>query len=423
MQDNDPIRRTCFGSGTSGVGTLAEDTCSHSGDLGLVLTMNNMPETADMGTTSDPLRYNATPCARSHNVSASAPDAFDAVTQGKVICPRGLLCPNGDVCNNLGGCIVPADANNNPQCLANRLTTPAVTISVAAVPAVHATAPGIAEGRAYNQHLYKQVGTAAGYQNNAFTTALPMVGAFYRIHTNHSLNPASTTTTPITCGNPGTSGTLPHYADMSDQIGCLVNASPCSFGVGGITVPGVDSIKIDAQSPFDLCVQGNGGSIPAYSYPLANKIYLNTIPGFVAATGNEQALVGCETDLAQLNPPLPAASPAGIMTAQIAAAGIIPIPMSYNSGEPFCEDFNEQMLCGATVNVQSCPTVVPSNYTAFPTANSTTCGNGIQEAFEQCDCGVAPPGPGPLSPSTNVTNCGATFNGGTVCSTTCRLVH
>jgi hypothetical protein len=380
--------------------------------------MNDVPEKNDVGTTSDPLRYNATPCAPGKFTSATTPDIYDAITQAKQICTRGALCPNGDKCTNLGGCIVPADANASSQCLASKLTAPALTLSSQAVPLMHPKLPALAEGRAFNQHLYHQIGAAGGYQLDEFATPLPVTGAFYRIHTNHSLNRASTSTSPIVCGNPS----APTWADMGNQISCLVNASPCSLGSGGGTNLGgaVGAIKINGQSPLALCVGGDCGAIPAFSFPLGRKLYLDTLVGFGAVTGNEQALAGCETDLAQTQPPLPAPSPAGIMAAQVPLAGFLPISACFNNGEPFCEDFNEHMLCGAATNVQSCGSV-PPNYSAFPT-NFTTCGDGVQEAFEDCDCGVSP-SPGPVGPPSNVANCGATFNGGTVCTTTCRFAQ
>ena len=67
----------------------------------------------------------------------------------------------------------------------------------------------------------------------------------------------------------------------------------------------------------------------------------------------------------------------------------------------FCEDFNEQTICGATSNNNACP----SNPTGLPTAN-TVCGNGTLEAYEECD-----PGATGIPP----VNAGA---GG--CSATCR---
>jgi hypothetical protein len=63
---------------------------------------------------------------------------------------------------------------------------------------------------------------------------------------------------------------------------------------------------------------------------------------------------------------------------------------------------------------------VPTNFSAFPTFN-TVCGNGIQEAFEDCDCGT--PATPASAPALNVAACGGTINGGTVCTTTCRNVN
>src|SRR5262249_31496595 len=42
FQDNDPIRRTCVGSGLINL-QASENVCSHSGDLGLVLPINEVP--------------------------------------------------------------------------------------------------------------------------------------------------------------------------------------------------------------------------------------------------------------------------------------------------------------------------------------------------------------------------------------------
>jgi hypothetical protein len=422
MQDNDPVRRTCFGSGANAAGNLGEDNCSHSGDLGFLLVMNDVPETHDSGTTSDPLRYNATQCTRGKFTSATLPDIYDMVTQVKASGANfrngPALCPNGDRNLNTGGCVVPADATGtSPQCLASKITAPPTPIFTAPVPLAHPVAPGVAEGREYNQHLYINVGTSGGgYQNNGFTTPMPVTGAFFRIHTNHSMNPASSTTTPITC----------QFPDMTDQIGCLVNASPCSLGYAGRGAtdhnPNTDAVKINKQNPIATCITGDGVNIPGFTYPLSRKLYLDTVPGFASVTTNEQSLVGCETNLAQAvagtTPALQAASNAGIVSTAIVNAGFIQVPSFYNGGNPYCEDYNENMLCGAATNSASCPTAVPAPYSAFPTSNSTTCGNGIQEAFEDCDCGTAQVAVS--APKANVTACGTTVNGGTVCSTTCR---
>jgi hypothetical protein len=377
MQDNDPIRRPCIGSGSTAIGTVGEDVCSHSGDLGLVLPMNDVPENAPR---SNADRYNATPCFRGNFTSASPPEAFDAITQSRMTCPKGLLCPNGDVCNAFGGCAVPGDVNNNPQCLASKVTTYPLNVSSQAVPVAHPKIPALNDGRSYNQHLYAAIPSAGVYQTNGFSSPLPTTGAYYRIHTNHTLASPS-----VTCQD----------ADMTDQIGCLVTASPCSLGYAGrqalTTNANAAAIKINKQSPALLCIQGH------FLYPLARKLYLSSVPGFSNVTGPELALTGCETDLAQAS----LGTPAGVVTNAIAAAGFVQIGAFVNNGEPFCEDFNEQMLCGASSNVDSCLTNTP-NLNQFPDFE-TVCGDGQVDSYEDCDQGTRN-GPPPA-----------------LCSTTCRI--
>lgn len=370
MQDNDPVRRLCHAN---------EDICSHSGDLGLVLTMNDATEPAPR-TNAD--RFNTTACLRGRLASVTAPEVFDAITQIKQICTRGLLCPNGDVCNNLGGCVAPATGTGNVQCLSTRLTAPSLAISSQAVPVANPRIPAIAEGRAYNQHLFMQVGSAGAYQTNGFTTPLPMTGAFYRIHTSHSMN----TATNRTC----------QFADATDQIGCLVEASPCSLGYAGLGSisasinPNSDAIKLNKQSPVTACIQSS-----FFIYPFARKLYLNTVPGFAAVTGQELQLAGCMTDLAQPthNPP----TPAGLVTTNIVAAGFLTLPQFLNNGLPYCEDFNEEALCGIAPNGNACDNLKP-NFDDFP-GFSTVCGDGLVDAFEDCDNGTLN-GPPPATCST-----------------------
>ena len=378
MQDNDPIRRTCLGSGAA---QPSEDVCSHSGDLGLVLAMNDVQEALPR-TNAD--RYNATPCVRGRATSVTAPDVYDAITQGKIICTRGLLCPNGDVCNNLGGCLAPATSTGTPACLASKLTTPALTVSSQQVPVINPKLPSINDGRSYNAHLYVLVGTAGGYQIGNNETNLPVTGAYYRLHTAHTLSP--------TAGIPTC-----QQADMTNQIGCLVAASPCSLGYAGrgaLSVnPNTGPIKINKMSPDLICVQGH------FLYPLSRKLYLSTVTGFAAVTGQELQLSGCETDLAQ--PSL--GTPAGLVTSAVASAGFIQLPSFVNLGEPFCEDFNEQVMCGTSApNNDSCANNIPTTFDNFPDFEAV-CGDGQVDSYEDCDQGTLN-GPPPA-----------------VCSTTCRF--
>jgi len=370
MQDNDPIRRLCAGTGA---GTAAaEDVCSSAGDLGLVLPVNAIDESAP-NTATD--RYNAAPCGRARITVVAAPDVFDAAAQTKISCATGLLCPNGDVCNPLGGCYAPADNSGNPKCLATRLTTPALTVNSLAVPRANPRPPALSDGRAYNLHLYDAAG---GYQMVSAQAPLPMTGAYYRIHTLHSLNAQS-----ITC----------QQADPTLQMGCLAVASPCSLGLARrqvlATSTGVAALKINKQSPEPACIEDR------FRYPLSTKLYFNSVAGFADVTGQELQLSRCMTDLAQpsSNPP----TPAGLVSANIVAFGFLPLPASVNGGEPYCEDFAERQLCASSAgdagisNVDACraPT---ANFDAFPEFH-TLCGDGHLDPLEECDDGDANGGP------------------------------
>jgi hypothetical protein len=394
-QDNDPIRRLCAGTGVDSA--PAEDVCSHSGDLGLLLPISDVQEPAPR-TTAD--RYNAKPCVASGMTSVQAPEVFDAITQKRITCGRvesdeagvsyhGLLCPNGDACNFFGGCDAPADAAGNPQCLASAATTPSTTVNAFPVPHANLRLASDNDGRSYNQHLYAAMGMVGVYQVGNSATNSRVTGAYYRIHASHSLAPAGGAAAAATC----------QRADTSDQIACLVTASPCSIGYGSLrglsANPGAGAIKIDKQSPEKLCIQGH------FLYPLSRKLYLNSVPGFENVTGQELQLAGCMTDLAQpgLTPP----TPGGLVTANLSAAGFIQIPPAVNNGEPFCEDFNEAALCGAPTNQDACSNRPPS-LGSFP-AFETVCGDGLIDPYEDCDNGKAN-GPFPAA-----------------CSTSCRFNH
>jgi hypothetical protein len=273
MQDNDPIRRSCVGTGAL---NPSEDVCSHSRDLGLVLPMNDEPEPNTgnaAGVAAD--RYNNTfGCQTGGFAAGPLPNMYDATTQQTitVAAARGVgLCPNGDTLDNTGACHEPvqnaAGGGNpgNPQCMSTRAIG-LLTISTTAVPVIHPVSPVSNDGRSWNQHLFffNAATQAAVYQTNGFSTPLPMTGAYYRLHVNHTMN----VNTLRTCAQ----------ADMTDQIGCLVEASPCGLGVAS---PGAvanaaangnfntEAIKVNAQNPLSLCIEGgNDGGVPPSTYPL-----------------------------------------------------------------------------------------------------------------------------------------------------------
>jgi hypothetical protein len=252
------------------------------------------------------------------------------------------------------------------------------------MPIVNPRPPALNDGRSYNQHLY---GTGLGaYQMTNAVTKLPVTGAYYRIHASHSLAPGGAAGAP-TC----------QRADTSDQIGCLVTASPCSWGYAGRRALASNAlaapVKINGQSPLPACWSST------FVYPVARKLYLNSVAGFAAATGEELQLAGCMTDLAQPSHVPP--TPAGLLTANLAAFGFLSIPAAVNQGKPFCEDFDEATLCATANNVDACKSPT-ANFDRLPDTE-TICGDGQIDAFEDCDDGMAN-GPAPAT-----------------CSTTCRL--
>src|SRR5262249_32186150 len=139
--------------------------------------------------------------------------------------------------------------------------------------------------------------------------AATVTGAFHCIHLTRSMNSSINRT----CSFP----------DMSDQIHCLVEASPCSIGLAEgrprpSLNPNTSVIKINKQSRLDVCIQ-------AMAYPLWHKVYLNSIQGFAAVNGEELQLAGCETDLAQPGLLL-GATPAGLLIATLPLAGFVNLP-------------------------------------------------------------------------------------------------
>jgi hypothetical protein len=115
---------------------------------------------------------------------------------------------------------VPADSvGGTSQCVATKATVPALEIR----------SVGTSDGRAYNVHMrdgtvveptigyaQKQVSGASG------TISLDFVGGYGRIHQVEGVFTPGTTA-PVSC----------HRSAATDQIGCLVQADPCSIGYAG----------------------------------------------------------------------------------------------------------------------------------------------------------------------------------------------
>jgi hypothetical protein len=246
----------------------------------------------------------------------------------------------------------------------------------------------------------------------------PITGAYYRIHTSQSLlanGLGSCATTPGTavCAQP----------NAEAQIGCLVQASPCSLGYGassaasGLAVAGLSFGPGNALVNGKLtatCTQGAGpllvkavpnapACVTSLAYPLWRKIYWNASGGF--------GQPGAVNEL----PP---------------QGGLLPLPSNVHGGTPYCEDLNELMQCaapnsGIIANVNACADNPPPLPGA---AGSTACGNGIVEPLEECDQGTAGFGAGgqvAQLPNANPNDPTTWANGypGSACSMICRRTH
>jgi cysteine-rich repeat protein len=345
FQDNDPIRRPCTGT-NKGVVPPNEPTkqvCSAKGNLGLALTLTatSFLESGDA--------FPAVPCAPGYFIFGAAPKQLNA--SGTGLTTVGVRCPNGDRNILAGICLLPTTETFDPRCLAGINSKPAFIFDNTPVDGVPASR---ADGRAYNLHLYKSDGT---YQFDLRSPlARPLTGATYRIHSTRTMSGPDFTTN--TC----------QHRDPTVQTACLVHASPCSIGVAArsaMNEPGTLALKVNAVSNATSCVR-------SFEYPLARKLYLNTLVGFENVTGQELSLAQCFAGTGL--------SGGATLDSMVTAQGFVPLGVA-----PYCEDFNEVALCGAAgPNTNACAN---NPGTLQGAATSTTCGNGAVERFEECDDG------------------------------------
>jgi hypothetical protein len=313
--DKDPIRITC------GSANAVENVCEayknfgktglNIGDLGVVLPVL-LPDSA---TTVSGDNYPTQPC------NPSVCNTLVAPIKTSFLDPT-YLCPGSNLPPNQGFCQMPAlDAtSNDPRCISNNLSKCFDVV-------------GRADGRQYNlpvviansqltgtNQKYKQPG--ASFQFAVDVNGRPMSASFYRIHAqtagNHNVPDASAGTTGICQEN-----------DDTSQIGCLTDSDPCSIGYAGResakAYPGVGTPAVPTSEPLKaLSVNGtppftpdavaiaatggfsNGlaqpdlglknlvaapGSLPLY--PLARRLYFNTIFGFSNLQGGEKELAQC----------------------------------------------------------------------------------------------------------------------------------
>jgi hypothetical protein len=357
------------------------------------------PKTAECltqgGNPSPILQNGSTPVLPSYVANATAPAAMGSCTTNSQCTSNLCVIPGtafgSPAASGFCGCATNADCGGTT---ATVCTTQTVTVgansetygtcNAAWNPSQNASAylAGSGDSRAYNEILWN---AETGVQTDTFSRGI--VGAYYRLHSTLTMN------------SPNTTGTC-QQVDATLQIGCLVQASPCSLGYAGRTALTWDvpsgspagtlsvttaGLKINEIAALDACIVGQdrgAGQGHGFIYPFSRKLYLNSIIGFPNVTGDEATLFSFEAAGTSGGPPT--------MNTIVANRGFLTLPNDAvtNNGKPYFEDFNEQALCGKGAaadggnNVSSLPS-------AFAGSLETVCGNGVIEAYEDCDNGAA----------------------------------
>jgi hypothetical protein len=363
FQDSDPVRRNCITSAAcDGTGAPfpegpCEQVCGMRGNLGVVIPQS-IPETnstVPVGQTiPDTDRYAKNPCTNNRRRVQAA--RITAVPARWALCPNGDM-PNGAVWNPTtrtadggpGTCTFPVDANNDPRCLNGR-TNRVALFNPPPQPILSECTVTLfqQDGRVYNLHPHKADGSylTQTYAFNGVAADRQTVGAFHRIHTTRT---AQSGTSSFCGASAAANEYCCHEGDATRNIACLVGASPCSIGFAGregadIEVPtnggvkGVFSASLQGVSPLlDSCVVTG-------AYPMSRAVYLNTLIGFEAVTGEERELARCFAGqgLSFLPPPAPQ------NFAQLVEA------RNFIAITPFCNDFNQSICPGSPANTDAC---------------------------------------------------------------------
>jgi hypothetical protein len=419
MQDNDPIRRPCQGVGKTGVAAApGEEVCNLDNALGLVLAIPSSDFIGRAPPTGLGLpQYPSGTCGPL--LFGNAPNVFTCAPGNLV---HSGECPNGD--SLVGGqCSVPvlkgtgASGTVGQVCLASKTTVSNIT-NRTTLGLAGGNPAGSPDGRAFNLHLYNAaVDGSITYieqvvQNVVNGVSSPIsrdfVGGMARIHQTETL-----------AGSPAVGC---QELDVSDEIGCLVQADPCSISYdgdgaktwnqrpnGSLTQPGasgIDAARIAQVYPTATTANLLG---QAGEYVVSRKLYYNSLVGFGAiGTFNlSPANVPDPDELAIAEFESSYTASSAQFATILGTNGFFQVTSGPLGNAPFCEDFNEGITCQTSrvtaANAQNACTTnagltghnasVPSeptgaNSLSAPT-KSTVCGNGKVEAYEECDNGAA----------------------------------
>jgi ABC-type phosphate transport system substrate-binding protein len=340
FQDLDVVRRWCDGTGLAG--TNSENVCEARGDLGLVLSIWDAPATDGFSSTlcsnGTFFRFGAINVQQCSGVST----CYD-------------ICPDGTAATDSGECEAPALDNGDPRCLNFRGNYDPVDTGNVTV-----------DGRVYNLHVRTETSPGSGvfaYAQAPRASGLPspikatisvnMVGAYYRIHQANSF--ASQGGSAVTCQQPS----------ATQQIGCLVQGSPCSIGYAGregktVAVNGIQNavgIKVDGVDSEVQCIQNLIATSfwPAVGalYPMSRRLYLNTEKGWenVTAGSDEAKMATCW-------------SKRSTMDTFVSSRNFVQLntPGGGATRQTYCEDFNEGSAADADPSVPAAQGCTTSNH-------------------------------------------------------------
>ncbi len=461
MQDNDPVRRPCIGGATNVHSRQGEEVCGADNQLGLVLPMVDTDWINGKQVNGGPAlkQYPTNSC--NAIALANAPQVYNCAPKNTN--HHDGACPDND--SEFGGfCFTPVDGTaNRSDCVNTAASTPTIQVR----PTCDGTSSNypcvkLNVGRVYNAHmrdgniptngtgvLYAQYPVPALGTNSSGNPLFTVdtTGAYNRIHQVETM---------LKDQAPGC-----QMVDMTDQIGCLAAADPCSIGfagfeatnwsqqtngfvgvntdpyiVGNTTTWDSVAMQVAGVTPTASSVQALGGPNGAFAgqneYQFSRKLYFNSLRGFGtvhattpdSAAADEVTLAGFESSEIGNG----AGYPNNIVSIlqHFSYFGLGGQSPQGTTDRPFCEDFNEGIICsGATTNVNGCVNnngitgnghALPGETGASPItapSQSTICGNGHIDAYEECD-------PGQKNGSTVVF--AAVGGGAGGCSATCRCV-
>jgi RHS repeat-associated protein len=367
--DQDPIRRTCVGRGSNANANLPmEQVCGADGTLGVVLPIVVPSDLAAAQL------YPSLPCEPGIGFHFGP-----ALTRPTSIPVR---CPNGDASQD-SQCLLPVRTDPTRadgfafDCINPPGNRPAIVFDNDGDGSTFTDAPLTdgrtdVDGRVYNLILRNPDGSILQATRpdslRPGLVTVPIAASYYRIHSTRSLLLPPNHAANVCAGN----------TDSNDQIGCLTLASPCSIGYAGRRAvtnnPGTSGALVNgiANTPATVRALALSGT----SYPLASKLYLNTLRGFELLHNSDSSVPGtdAEEELAKCFATLPFD---GTINVESPAFGLTKLPALNGSTteKPLCEDFNGQTLCGDATNSDAC------------IGNETISGGKIPGSPEQCPGG------------------------------------